>query len=149
MFEASRRHQLHADANAEKRPAIVDHGLDQRRVHAGNGREPLAAIREGSNPRQYDAFGAPHDVGIVGHENVAADIARLARRAFEGFHGGVEIAGAVIDNGCGQTRGSSLAPTGGGGGGGGGATAPAPRQLWKNMSSASSAVSPMTTPLSL
>ena len=75
-------------------------------------------------------------------------VSRAARS--KAFTAELEVSRAVIDNRCRQTRDSSLGTTGvGGGGGGGGGAGMAPRQLRKNISSASSTFSPTTTASSL
>ena len=45
------RHQLHADADAEKRPAAADHRLDQRRFQARAPRQDPAGNRQRRRPR--------------------------------------------------------------------------------------------------
>ena len=54
---AALRHQLHADADAEKRPAATHHRLVQRLFHAGHRGEAAPAIGEGADARQHDAVG--------------------------------------------------------------------------------------------
>jgi hypothetical protein len=60
MFEARRRHQLHADANAEKRASGADHALLQRLDHAVQRRQPAPAVAERADARQNDAIGTAH-----------------------------------------------------------------------------------------
>ena len=46
VFAAALRHELHPDANAEKRPAAPKHHLVERIQHAGQPFKPAPAIRE-------------------------------------------------------------------------------------------------------
>ena len=64
VFAPALGHELHADANAEKRPAARAHALIERLHHAGDGVEPAPAIGESADARQHDAIGAPDRVGI-------------------------------------------------------------------------------------
>ncbi len=95
-FEPARRHQLHADADAEKGPRFADDRLFQRRAHAGHGHEPALAIGEGADAGQHDAVGRGHHLGVAGHLDVGRK-PRLARRALERLRGRAQIARAVID----------------------------------------------------
>ena len=94
MFEPARGHELHADANSKEGFAAGNHLLLQSFAHAGNGHETGMAILEGANTGQHNALGPAHLIGIRGNCNLPA----AACRALEGFQGGMQIAGAIIDN---------------------------------------------------
>ena len=102
VFEAALGHQLHADADAEERPAAAAHGLLQRLDHAGHGVEPGAAVGEGADARQHDAVGREHRVGIAGdddrHRRRPASRAARSKRLV----GRVQVARAVVDDGDGH-----------------------------------------------
>ncbi len=97
VFEPARRHQLHADADAEERPAAAAHRLFQRLDHAGNGVEPAPAIGEGADAGQNDVLGARDVLRAPGHLDFARE-ARFARGALERLVGRVQIARAVVDD---------------------------------------------------
>src|SRR5262245_43740564 len=44
VLVTARRHELHADADAEKRLGIAAHGAVERLRHAGDGGNPIAAV---------------------------------------------------------------------------------------------------------
>ncbi len=127
MFEAARRHQLHADANAEKGLAFHLHRFGQRVDHAGDIGEAAFAIGKGADARQHDALGAAHSFGIAADADRHRKT-RLARGTLESLMRGVQIARAIIDDdrahlrvsGSGKTPMTSACCTGTGGGGGGG-----------------------------
>src|SRR6267142_2621032 len=50
-------HQLHADANPEKRASTGDHRLVQCRLEAGYGGKPTPTIRKGADAGQDDPIG--------------------------------------------------------------------------------------------
>src|SRR5262249_6243670 len=58
VLAAALAHQLHADADAEERPALLAHRDVERLDHAADRVEPAPAIGERANPRQHDAIGA-------------------------------------------------------------------------------------------
>ncbi len=162
VFAAALGQQLHADADAEERPAFLMHRFVKRLDHAVDGIEPAAAIGERADAGQHDAIGRGNDVRIVGHDDRLAD-AGIMRRALERFGGRMQIAGAIIDDGDGHrdAPGSGNRPTmsgacgiGGGAGGAGGeagGVGPLVRarhsaQASKNRRSAASALLPPTTP---
>ena len=58
VFAAAFGHELHADANAEKRPAAAGAPGLERLDHAGDGIEAAPAVREGADAGQHDALGA-------------------------------------------------------------------------------------------
>ena len=99
MLLAARRHQLHADADAEERPRLDAHRFGHRLDHAVKRVEAAAAIGEGADAGQHDAIGAIHHLGIARSRRSSADRAMLARGALERLGGRVQIAGAVIDDG--------------------------------------------------
>ena len=98
MLKPTLGHQLQADADAEKGPPVATHGLFQRIDHAGDVREPLFAIGESADPGQDDPLGREDLAWLRGDLDALAR-AGFARGTLEGFGGGVEIAGAVIDDG--------------------------------------------------
>ena len=57
VFAAAFGHELHADADAEKRPAAPAHGVVERLDHAGQGIEAAPAVGEGADARKHDAIG--------------------------------------------------------------------------------------------
>ena len=73
--------QLHADADAEERPALAAHRLLQRLDHARHRVEPAPAVGEGADARQHDAVGAAHRVGIAGDHDRLRRARSRARRA--------------------------------------------------------------------
>jgi hypothetical protein len=80
VLEAAARHQLHADADAEKGLAAAAHLLVQHLPHAGDGLEPVAAVAERADPGQHDAVGVPHGLGIGGDaDRLAEPRSRAAR----------------------------------------------------------------------
>ena len=121
MLLAARGHQLHADADAEERPRLVAHGFGHRLDHAVERVQPLAAIGEGADAGQHHAIGAEHHFGVTRDHDLFR-ILHAPRRALERFCGGVQIAGAVIDDGnaqrdppgCGNKPIISLCGNGGG-----------------------------------
>src|SRR5215813_9235660 len=158
IFAAALRHQLHADADAEKRPAVAAHGFLQRLDHPVDRIQPAAAIREGADARQDHAVGTAHRVGIARHHDrlVAAG---LAHRPLERFCRRVQVAGAIVHDGDAHARApgwgnSPITSPGGcpvrGGGGtapdGGDNTVPAPIQASKKRRSARLRSSATTTP---
>src|SRR5262245_26314837 len=159
IFAAALCHQLHADADAEKRPAVAAHGFLQRLDHPVDRIQAAATIREGADARQDHAVGATHRVGIARHHDrlVAAG---LAHRPLERLGGRVQVAGAVVHDGDAHARapgwGNSPSTSPGGcavrgggtapGGGGGADAAPAPIQASKKRRSARLRSSATTTP---
>src|SRR5665213_1164418 len=97
-FEAARRHQLHADTDAEERLAAANHLLFQRLDHTGQRREAALTIGEGADAGQDDARRRAHRLGIAGDRDVGIE-AGLARRALQRLRRRAQIAGAVIDDG--------------------------------------------------
>ena len=98
MLEPARRHELQADADAEKGPALLLHRLLQGLDHPRNRGEPRLAIGERADARQHDTLGAQNLLRRRGDFDVEGR-AFLPRRPLEGLGGGVEIARAVIDDG--------------------------------------------------
>src|SRR5262249_57671467 len=87
--------ELHADTNAEKRPALAAHGLFERFDHAGNRVEPAPTVGEGANAGQYDAIGARHDLGIARYGDRLIQPA-LMGGALERFRRRVHIARTIV-----------------------------------------------------
>ena len=113
VFAAALGHQLHADADAEERPALA--GAPSRSAPRPC-RRPHRA--RGGNPRRRRRRAAPRGrrartvSGIVGHHDRLIR-AGLARRALEGFRRRVQIARAVVDDrdGHGRASGCGNSPT--------------------------------------
>ena len=97
VLEPARRHQLHADADAEERPAAAAHRVLERLHHAGHGVEAAATIGEGADAGQHDVLGARDVVRVARHFDDAVE-PRFARGALERLVGGMKIARAVIDD---------------------------------------------------
>src|SRR5215467_14109903 len=98
VFAAAFGHELHADANAEERPAAHAHAVVERLHHAADGIEPAPAIGEGADARQHHALGAGDLLRIARHHDRLRQTF-LARGALERFRRRVQIARAVIDDG--------------------------------------------------
>ena len=81
VFAAALGHELHADADAEKRPALAAHGFLQRLDHARHRVEAAPAIGERADARQHHAIGLAHRVGIAGHHDRLARARSRAPRA--------------------------------------------------------------------
>src|SRR6516165_9708714 len=97
-FAAALGHELHADANAEERPAAPAHALVERFHHPVDGVEPTPAIGEGADTGQHHPVGARNLIGIARHHDRLRQ-PFLARGALERFCRRVQIARAVIDDG--------------------------------------------------
>ena len=67
-FAATRGHQLHADADAEKRPSPPDDRLAQRLFQSRHRGEAAAAIRERADAGQHDPLGGGDILRPAGHE---------------------------------------------------------------------------------
>ena len=96
--QPARRHKLHADANAKKRPAALPSTASSHRLdHAGRGFEARAGNRRRRQrpAARYDRR-APR-LGLGGHLESRREPG-LARGALEGFVGGMQIARPVIDD---------------------------------------------------
>src|SRR6516165_9800904 len=91
-------HELHADADAEKGPRPRPHAFVERLHHPADAVESMPAIRKGANPRQDDAIGASHPVGVARHRDLC-DKPCFAPCAFERLGGRMQIARAVIHDG--------------------------------------------------
>src|SRR6266851_10481994 len=98
MLLAARRHQLHADTDAEERPRLVPHGFGHGFDHAVQRIETPAAIGEGADAGQHDTIGAKRHFGIAGHHDLFRNV-HAPRRALERLGRGMQIAGSVIDDG--------------------------------------------------
>ena len=120
---------MHADADAEERPAFSAHRFLERRDHAADGVKTAPAVGEGADAGQHHPIGRGHDAWIVRHHDRLLQ-AGILRRAFERLGRRVQVAGAVIDDGDGHrpAPGSGKRPMtwggcctrGSGAGGGGG-----------------------------
>ena len=97
MLQPSRCHQLHPDANAQKRRSPANNRLIQGRYQAGHSVQPVSAISKRTNAWQDDSVRAPDDIGITGDHNFLRSTAfQLA--SFKSFPRGVEITRTVINN---------------------------------------------------
>src|SRR5262245_43127722 len=101
VFAAAFRHELHADANAEERPAAPAYAVVERLHHAADGIEPAPAIGEGADARQHHPLGAGDLLGIARHHDRLRQ-SFLARGTLERFRRRMQIARAVIDDGHGH-----------------------------------------------
>src|SRR5262249_31214833 len=97
IFAPALGKKLHADTNAEKRPALAAHGLFERFDHAGNRVEPAPTVGEGANAGQYDAIGARHDLGIARYGDRLIQPA-LMGGALERFRRRVQFARTIVDD---------------------------------------------------
>src|SRR5262249_33599485 len=70
VFAPGIGHELHAHADAEERLSARAHPLVERIHHSRNGIEAALAIRKSTDPRQYDAVGAPDYLGIAGDDDL-------------------------------------------------------------------------------
>ena len=93
------RHQLHADADAEERPRLASHRFGHRLDHAVKRIEAAAAIGEVRRRRAARCDRRDTPLRDRGSPRSFPDRSMLRARALERFRGGVQIAGAVIDDG--------------------------------------------------
>ena len=98
IFASALGHQLHADANAEKRLRPAAYALIQCIDHARNSVEPAPAIGKGADAGQHHAVRA-RDLRRIAGDHDGLIVPALARGAFEGLRRRVQIAGAVVDDG--------------------------------------------------
>src|SRR5450755_3086697 len=98
MLEPARRHELEADADAEKGLAPFPYRLLQRLDHARNAGEASAAVGKGSDARQHDARRRGHLLRL-GRDLDGDAVSMLARGPLERLGGGMEVARAIIDDG--------------------------------------------------
>ena len=123
--------ELHADADAEERPPLLEDGAAQRLDHARHGVEPAPAVGEGADAGQHDVVGAQDVRGVGGDLDLGVE-AGLADGPLERLGRRAQVARAVVDDGDAH-RASSAASSG-----------------WrsKKRRSAASAPSPVTISLS-
>src|SRR6202040_3035273 len=98
VLASALRHELHADAYAEKGPPAPAHAVIERLHHTVNRGQAAPAIPKGSAPGEHDAVGTSDLIGIAGHGDLGGK-AGLASGALEGFGGRMQITGPVVDNG--------------------------------------------------
>src|SRR5262249_17619359 len=98
VFAAAFRHELHADANAEERPAATTHAVIECLHHPFDGIEPAPTIGKRADAWQHHAIGASDLLGIARHHNRLCQ-SFLARGALERLCRRVQIARPVIDDG--------------------------------------------------
>src|SRR5262245_46444620 len=165
IFAPALGQQLHAYANAEKRPALAAHRLLERVHHAGHRIESAAAVGESPYSGQNNAIGGRDDLWIMRQRDRLIQ-SSLMGRTFKGLGRGMQIAGAIINDNdahrCAPGSGNNpITPDGAGGGavgapeleagapvGDGRRGAGACRiQASKKRRSASSRSSPVTTPM--
>src|SRR5437868_10047475 len=96
-FKTAFGHQLHADADPEKRPPAGDHRLAQRLFQTGNGGDAAAAIGKGALPGQHNAIGGQNLLGPARHDDAIAK-ADVQGGALRGLRRRAQIAGPVIDD---------------------------------------------------
>jgi hypothetical protein len=61
------RHQLHADADAEKRACTDNDRFMKCRIETGNGSEAAPAIGKGADPGKNNAIGGGYCIRRIGH----------------------------------------------------------------------------------
>src|SRR5215475_5951981 len=98
IFPTAVSHELHTDADAEKRSAFPKDRVVQGFDHAGHGIETSPTVRKRADPRQHDAICGPHHGRIARHRNRLRRAA-LACCPFKCLGGRMQIAGAVVANG--------------------------------------------------
>src|SRR5579864_1556804 len=91
IFAAAFGHELHADADTEKRLAPPEYCFGKRFHHSRQAIEPAPAVREGADARQDHAIGPPDRFRIAGHAD-RLGVAALSRGALEGLRGRMQIA---------------------------------------------------------
>jgi hypothetical protein len=97
MFEPARRHELHADADTEKRLPLFDDGFVERLDHAADRVKAAPAIGERADAGQHDALGLANVLGIAGQAYFGADAA-FARGALQRLLRGVQIARPIVND---------------------------------------------------
>src|SRR5215831_2705924 len=85
-FSAPVGHQLHSDADPEKRSSASDHRLVQRRLEAGDCREPAPAIGKGADAGQDNPIGAGNGPRVTVDLDLSGN-SGLARCALKGLRG--------------------------------------------------------------
>src|SRR6185312_10919026 len=103
IFAPPLGHQLHTDADSEKRLSLFSYALLERINHAWDGIKAAPAIGKCTHTRQHDPLGARDGVGIAGDEDRLL-VSALTRGTFKSLGGGVEIARTIIDNGNAHPR---------------------------------------------
>jgi hypothetical protein len=98
VFPSAFGHELHADADAEKGPPARAHALVERFHHPTDGVEPAPAIRKRAHPRQYNAVGASHPIGIARDRDLDGKPC-FAPGAFERLGGRMQVARPIIHDG--------------------------------------------------
>ncbi len=96
-LEPALAQKLHADANAEERPALAANRLFKRFDEARNALQPVLAVGVGADTRQHDAIGAENVLGSRTDDDLRRSRA-IPRRALESLGGGVEIPRPVVDD---------------------------------------------------
>src|SRR5690606_1305444 len=103
MLKALSRHQLHADADAENRPALRNDRIPRGIDHTINGGKTLAAGAKCPDPRQHDPV-RRHDVlGAACHHDGSIPIA-LPARPLECLGGGAKVSRSVVNDRCLHSR---------------------------------------------
>ena len=88
---------MHADTDAEEWSRLVSHRFRHRLNHAVKRVQATAAIGEGANARQHNAIGTKHHFRVAGHHDPGR-VFHAPRGALKRFRGGVQVAGAVVDD---------------------------------------------------
>lgn len=97
MLAAGLGEKLHADADAEKRPPMIEHRALQRRHHPRQRVETAPAVAEGADTRQHDPVGGFHRARIAADDDRIAQ-SRLSDGALESLGRRAQVAGAIIDD---------------------------------------------------
>src|SRR5690606_930569 len=103
MLKALSRHQLHADADAEKRSALRDDSFPQGIDHAINGGKPLAAGAKCPDARQHDPVRGDDLFGAACHQDGSIPTA-LPARPLECLGGGAKVSRPVVNDRCLHSR---------------------------------------------
>lgn len=96
IFLADIGQQLHADANAKKRPPLAAHGFIQRIGKAGDAGQRLPAIAKRAIAGQDNAVCGADPIGI-GRDVDRAAHANIVKCASKALFSRMQISGAVID----------------------------------------------------
>src|SRR5947209_4229729 len=69
IFAPALGHELHADADAKERPALLAHAHIERVYHTAHRVEATAAVRERAHAREHHPVGARDRIRIAGHHD--------------------------------------------------------------------------------
>src|SRR3546814_4727716 len=82
MFLPAVGHKLHADANAEERPALADHGLLKRVFHARKRAQRRRALAERAHSGKDDAVCGSHLFRSEEHTSELQSLIRISYAVF-------------------------------------------------------------------